>query len=441
MIGPPGHPCEYLLGKMVIEEPRKRTLILHFFVTGLFLIVSIVLVTLAFTFNNKEANHGEKEAFKVNYDALSLVDIPVKGNDVRFVKLRRYYTAAAFDFVFVPFIHEPKGLITEEAAVGEQNNKEVVPFGLVNPGNYCFFNSLLQSFAAIHPYMLPYELKPTQLHYELAKDFVDFVINLRKGKQGLFIPSDPLFEKFRSSGIVLANYLFDYNQQDSSEVLNLLMRTVMEECKSFLSSFSFPTISVLSCDLAGHVTKKSELTQFVTLPIIRPDEADLEAAANSHDVVKIESLLEMYSSSEKIEHRCDLCDAGTSNTSTKRLILASPPPHIFIIALNRFDFNKTTKNSTKVNVPVKIPEILEQVFENEDGTNTKARYKLIAMNLHSGCVSGGHYTALVRYPSRKTDEDVWFYCNDSTVTKSSLDTITDGNYGGFTPYILFYVSC
>ena len=121
---------------------------------------------------------------------------------------------------------------------------------------------------------------------------------------------------------------------------------------------------------------------------------------------------------------CEGCK-GKKVAFSKQPILRSPSPKILSLYLKRFGYDKDTGKADKLFTHVIIPEYLEPLSGD--------RYRLTGISLHSGTtLESGHYIALVRYG------DIWFLCNDSSVTVSNLSIISQGVYKSFDPYAMFY---
>ena len=120
------------------------------------------------------------------------------------------------------------------------------------------------------------------------------------------------------------------------------------------------------------------------------------------------------------------------------------PPEVFFMHLGRFAgyFDGTSKINRFVEIPeiVNVQDFVEKKIVPQ-GTNLN--YKLVATVLHSGTVSGGHYTCVVRRPGQPGQEDDWYLLNDDVVTLESdgMGLINKKPRGKnpFTPYILVYV--
>ena len=301
-----------------------------------------------------------------------------------------------------------------------------VPFGLKNPSNYCFFNSVLQCFAAIYPYLRPYSNQPNEPYYELIKMFDETLLRIRDGRPGKAIKSHPLYSKFKSDAYKAFKRLFRGYQEDAVELLQLILNYTMNEHKGFKEAFHISQNNFLQCS-CGHEGIKSS-KEFFGVIQLDAEESDLE------------TLLQRYHGVEEMtDYKCDSCN-GTK--VSKQTLFEEPLPSIYVMSLARFRYDKKTKTSSKVDTKVHIPEQLTLSATDDDKNVTQSQtYKLFGISLHGGSLSGGHYTALVRYPSGTPGEDDnWFYCNDSSVSKVTLsEFLKDGNYGNFTPYILFYI--
>lgn len=159
--------------------------------------------------------------------------------------------------------------------------------------------------------------------------------------------------------------------------------------------------------------------------------------------VPLEQCLRAFTEREALDavYRCDRCGTDTRRWKALRVYT---PPRTLVLHLKRFShrssggaaalgrraqFATMRKDATEVVVPARLN--LEP-FCNPAGLRASqqgAEYKLIAASEHVGGMGGGHYTATVREPLRRT----WLHCNDATVTPAARP---DGRSSS--AYVLFY---
>jgi len=146
---------------------------------------------------------------------------------------------------------------------------------------------------------------------------------------------------------------------------------------------------------------------------------------------------------ETIEgYDCDKCrecsaERGAEHvrsTITQHAGVISATRDILIVVLYRFGHALDAKGDFK---PVKVKR---QVACPSELTVDTGRYSLFGVVSHLGTsLSAGHYVSAVR--SRR--DDIWYECNDETVTPLNVKSLYDGRAvtavrAGAEPYILFY---
>lgn len=127
------------------------------------------------------------------------------------------------------------------------------------------------------------------------------------------------------------------------------------------------------------------------------------------------------------DYKCEKCENKERNYISRALVNL---PKVLIISLKRFqtidNFGRRAKVYRRVTYPMVLDVSKYCASPIENGT-----YKLIAVNLHSGGVDGGHYTAM----TFNSNLDAWYYYNDQHVQPlgSPADALNHMN-----AYILFY---
>lgn len=128
---------------------------------------------------------------------------------------------------------------------------------------------------------------------------------------------------------------------------------------------------------------------------------------------------------------CDFC--GLKSNIDKRCSIYKPPK-ILVIQLKRFERNLygnlTNKINNKVIFPIENLDISDYISSPEF-SKRKCLYNLIAVNLHYGIASSGHYFSIVK---NRLDNSWYVFNDDSKPEKIQLiDQIVDSK-----AYLLFY---
>ena len=135
------------------------------------------------------------------------------------------------------------------------------------------------------------------------------------------------------------------------------------------------------------------------------------------------NLLENYYKESSINYNCSKCNKGEK--CVRRIFIQRLPP-ILILHLNRFEYMFARKKQNYVDFPLRQLSLGELA---SSGANL-ASYDLCAVSNHHGAMNGGHYTSYCK----PLQGDVWYQCDDKTVTKLRTPVKTS------TAYLLFYDS-
>lgn len=250
--------------------------------------------------------------------------------------------------------------------------------GLVNIGNTCYMNSILQCLAA-------------------TDNFVHKILSQTAPKDNILYIIKKIFIKImKSSQPVIPNKLLQKvnltGQQDCHEFLIKLFCLIEIENDSLINDvFGMELIITIECQKCNNKIIKNEKTNFIILPIQNTiDECFAAYIENS------------------VTYTCDKC----KNSTHKSCIKFNSYPDKLIIVLSRSQLH--SKNNTNIST--------ESICI--DGNI----YDLYAFVNHYGSKNSGHYIAVVEEYDR-----IWSLYNDEHVSELDTSEIDPGK-----AYILFY---
>lgn len=311
--------------------------------------------------------------------------------------------------------------------------------GLSNCGNTCYMNSLLQ--ALLHSDLGRYTEVPfNQINFapgidkntSLFKLFYDLALDYRNTTK----PSVST-QKIAAARELFMPTLAIGQQADADEYLNFFLNQISTELNvvakppaaytasdaeraNFLFQYNWVRArdysivqalfdgfekSVLS-KTDGQKSIKYDVFKTLSLPISQEENAE----------TSLETLLANFSQEEM------LSDSGDNKSKKLELYKA---PRTLIIQLKRFKQQSATEYK-KITTKVSYPERLA-LNTPADG---QVQFDLFAIVLHSGSLSGGHYTAQI-----KTPDNNWSYVSDENVAKSNSADALSQKEGA---YLLFY---
>jgi len=359
-------------------------------------------------------------------------------------------------------------------------------FGLVNFGNTCYSNSVLQALYFCKPFrdkVLEYKAKNKRSKETLLTCLADLFhsIATQKKKVGTMAPKK-FIARLRKEKVEFDNYM----QQDAHEFLNFLINhineiIVAEQSQSttggkgkenggndstFASTGSLssngsikPNSSTpsMSSNMSGinhkpQTTWVNDIFQGILTSETRclncetvtsKDEDFFDLSIDVEQNTSITSCLKNFSNTETLcsdnKFKCDQC--STYQEAHKRMRVKSLPT-ILALHLKRFKYMEQYNRHIKVSHRVVFPLELRLFNTSDDAVNPDRMYDLVAVVVH--CGSGpnrGHYISIVKSCG------FWLVFDDDLVDKIEPSAIED--FFGLTAdiqkssetgYILFYQS-
>eukprot|EP01063_Lacrimia_lanifica_P024242 TRINITY_DN32193_c0_g1_i1.p1 TRINITY_DN32193_c0_g1~~TRINITY_DN32193_c0_g1_i1.p1 ORF type:complete len:897 (+),score=282.04 TRINITY_DN32193_c0_g1_i1:94-2784(+) len=326
--------------------------------------------------------------------------------------------------------------------------------GLVNLGNTCYMNSLLQSLMGtqlILPFLDGSYLRDINRCNPLGSQ--GRVVNtFQKIVDDMHAPSGyPISPSLFKQAVGRENDMFSgQSQQDSNEFMQTLIACLHEDlnrarltnngkakpvpeivtqgkpdaaiAREAAQGFRINNDSVISealscleksrlrCPSCGYQSVSFTTHYSLSLPI--PDDATLS------------DCLMKYTEEEQLAEGSEWkCPGCTHKVRAYKQLTLYSPPKLLVVTLNRF---RTFGNlADKIRTPVVFPPTLDfRPYVAQNGGD----YELVAIVNHDGGIGGGHYTADVK--GRKDKQ--WFRFSDTRVTPSS------GQPNFSQAYILFY---
>jgi ubiquitin carboxyl-terminal hydrolase 34 len=314
--------------------------------------------------------------------------------------------------------------------------------GIVNIGNVCYANSILQQF-----FMIP------QLRYSILgiddhlpptnvaepKDWTEAVDdNILHQLQRLFGALE-LTERQAYNPRQFYFSCKDYEskplntaiQADASEFLNLILDRLETALKPTAQSkllqgvLGGKTCSQMICKECTTVLERQE--DFFSLSLDVKHSRSLE-----------QSLERLIADDIISDFMCETCH---KKVDIVKHTLLKDLPNVLVIHLQRIVFNFDTFGNEKINSRLEFPTLLDLKKFTKQGLEAKEdevvhpeefSYELIGIVVHTGTADSGHYYSYCRQrkPDGTADPSKWIELNDSTVKSFDQDKMESECYGG-----------
>lgn len=359
-------------------------------------------------------------------------------------------------------------------------------FGLVNFGNTCYCNSVLQALYFCRPFrdkVLEFKAKNKKTNREtLLTCLADLFHNIstQKKKTGTVAPKK-FITRLRKENEVFDNYM----QQDAHEFFNYLLNTIGDLLSSdnkinqsvspnnpdnsnklnhLMNGSANGALFTSTTTTSSNVTGMSGNTTWVhdifqgTLTnetrclncesLSSKDEDFLDLSVDVDQNVSITQCLKDFSNTETLssEHKY-YCENCCSKQEAQKRMRIKKLPMILALHLKRFKYMENQNRHTKLSYRVVFPLEL-RLFNKSSSSSSKndpnddKLYDLVAVVIHCGPgPNRGHYISIVK------SFGFWLLFDDDIVDKIDPATIED--FFGLTSdnqktnesgYILFYQS-
>ncbi|CAJ0942853.1 unnamed protein product, partial [Mesorhabditis belari] len=351
-------------------------------------------------------------------------------------------------------------------------------YGLVNFGNTCYCNSVIQALY----FCQPFREKVLQYKQQLKKSgnpkenlltcLADLFHNIatQKRRVGTIAPKR-FITKLKKE-----NELFDnYMQQDAHEFLNYLLNTISEtlidekkerppavkngtlrkshppptsvqETRERTRSDSQPGCSRVSEStwvqdiFQGTLTNETRCLNCES--VSSKDEDFLDLSVDVEQNASITHCLRVFSNTETLcadqKYYCETC---CSHQEAQKRMRIKKLPRMLALHLKRFKYVDQLSRNTKLSYRVLFPLELRLFNVSDDAVNGDRLYDLCAVVVHCGATPNrGHYITVVK------SHNFWLLFDDDIVDKIDVSAIEDFfglSEGGIqknsdSAYILFY---
>ncbi|XP_052866641.1 ubiquitin carboxyl-terminal hydrolase 35 [Anopheles cruzii] len=328
--------------------------------------------------------------------------------------------------------------LNSDASLMRPNNARV---GLVNLGNTCYMNSVVQALAMTKQFCTEILLKQIDAPpFSEVQQLLALLIHSRRPE----LTPRAVLASTRPPGFA-PGY-----QQDSSEFLSYLLDRLHEQEKKLLHGGGNVASGTVDAGTKTLVQKTFEgrlsvgcrctvcnstnhtIEAFRSLDLAFPDDSSLTATGDgTHSVQK---LLDFYCSSEKLvgenQYFCDRCH---QLRDCDRSVTVTVPPQNLILTIKHFRYDQNRQLRAKLMNKILHNENISLVITDGNGHRRQLHYRNYAVVVHCGTsMDAGHY-----YTYAQDGAGTWCKFNDNYVTEcstSEMQNIPNPN----TPYILFY---
>ncbi|KAK8681689.1 hypothetical protein V6N13_054091 [Hibiscus sabdariffa] len=306
------------------------------------------------------------------------------------------------------------------------NKVELQPRGLINCGNSCYANAVLQCLIFTPP-LTAYFLHG--LHSKACAkkewcfmcEFENLVLKAKAGKS----PLSPIgiLSQLQNMGSQLSNG----KEEDAHEFLryaiDAMQSVCLKEAGVVSSSYLEEESTLIGLTFGGYLRSKVKCIKCQGKSERHERMMDLTVEIDG-DIGTLEEALWRFTRTEILDgenkYQCSRCK---SYEKAKKKLTILEAPNVLTIALKRFQFGKFGK----LNKAIRFPEILNLAPYMSGISDKSPMYKLYGVVVHLDVMNAafsGHYLCYV-----KNSQNKWFKIDDNTVTSTELERVlTKGAY-------------
>ncbi|KAG9450807.1 hypothetical protein H6P81_010772 [Aristolochia fimbriata] len=292
---------------------------------------------------------------------------------------------------------------------------ELRPCGLINCGNSCYANAVLQCLAFTRP-ITAYLLQGIHSRTCPKKEWCytcEFESLLLKAKEGKS-PLSPI-------GILSQINLGHGKEEDAHEFLryaiDAMQSACLKEAGASATSLMAEETTLIQLTFGGYLKSKIKCMRCLGKSERFERMMDLTVEIDG-DIASLEEALHKFTSTETLEgenkYHCSRCK---SYERAKKKLTILEAPNVLTIALKRFQSGKFGK----LNKMVKFPEILDLTPYMSGTSDRSPIYRLYGVVVHLDIMNAafsGHYVCYV-----KNIQGKWYKIDDSVVKTVELDRV------------------
>ena len=354
------------------------------------------------------------------------------------------------------------------------------PIGLVNLGNTCYLNSMLQALSSLNAFVEYIEsLQPVYSRSratmdtlvpndrgEVVESLTEAVHKINASSNALKMPAPFGGRPATTSLLHLKNALEKHcpsvfagtGQQDAHECFVRIVEALEKETADLQQQkekkacpFTFEIAVTIICSECKHKTIINETSTDIGLDI----------GTDSSKKMNIADLLSNYFSSERIHKNCDACKGQNVLHGLRRSIKSFPK--VLVLHIKRFVFQPdrihTQFHNTRSSSPFSKSQAFVQpaerlklsCFRKAKDENSRVMQDISNKVFDKGCndlqlnavvyhqgyqLEFGHYVSDVRKVEGK--KSTWYRCNDTQVQEIDGTASWDNDTSSRECYMLFY---